>query len=177
MKKPSNIYLEYLDSDHWRLLRREAFDSANRRCEACRVTGALVGHHLRYRDPLEKCTKEDIMALCSTCHDSWHRWLDVNKLKVSDFDRASTYGAILVLRSISDVELRRIKPARQSVKIRSNPNQILRDSMMADPAFVAFLQYGRNGFKKSVKGLFRNHPNRVRMLANAHIIYKQRRQR
>lgn len=93
-------YLGYLESAHWRALRKEAFNRAGNRCEACGSSHDLRGHHLIYHEDLTTHTAEDIMALCEPCHDRWHKWMKDNAKKVSDFCRQSTRGGILVLRSI-----------------------------------------------------------------------------
>lgn len=67
----SEEYLKYLESKHWKDLRDEALDKANRNCEAC-PKRAGEGHHLVYRDPLESCTAADIMALYNSGADELH---------------------------------------------------------------------------------------------------------
>lgn len=90
------IYDAYLLSPHWRDLREAAFNRANGKCEVC-ACKARHGHHLFYRNPLNLCTTEDIMALCARCHDVWHDWLKQMGKQVRDFCRQSTRGGILAL--------------------------------------------------------------------------------
>lgn len=65
-------YEDYLKSSHWALIRNEAFNRVNRRCESCSKFVPLQGHHLRYRN-LTDCTSDDIMGLCEPCHADWHK--------------------------------------------------------------------------------------------------------
>lgn len=96
MSERSSIYLAYLESQHWYDLRASALNRANRRCEACeRSKGALHGHHLIYRNPLESCTEEDIMALCGPCHMAIHDWLKATNRQLSFLSRESTRGVLL----------------------------------------------------------------------------------
>lgn len=92
-------YLDYLASDHWVAMRRRVTAAAEGRCEACADERKLVGHHLIYRTPLESCVDDDIMCLCETCHNAFHRWLQAVNRKESDYGRAQTRTVILRLRS------------------------------------------------------------------------------
>lgn len=81
---------EYLKTDHWAELRLRCIKKANRACEACGVKRDLQGHHIRYRDPLESCTEEDVMSLCKRCHKYWHAFLKESNLKLENFTRETT---------------------------------------------------------------------------------------
>lgn len=89
MKTRLQEYLEYLESNEWRLLREQAFIRARHKCECCDSKHHLVGHHLVYRDPLTACTPQDIMCMCKPCHDAFHRFLNKDKLKLPG-DRKQT---------------------------------------------------------------------------------------
>jgi len=99
MSKRNETYVKYLASDHWEMLRGKAFAIAEYRCEVCTDERSLVGHHLVYRDPLERCTVADIMCLCETCHNALHRWLTFVNRKECDYDRAQSRTVMLRLRS------------------------------------------------------------------------------
>jgi hypothetical protein len=100
---------EYLKSDHWAQLRLQCFKRAGHKCEACRSGKGLVGHHLRYREPLESGVVEDIMALCDRCHDSWHPWLKENNKTLAMFGRHSTAKQLRRLIGQNSVKQRRKK--------------------------------------------------------------------
>lgn len=95
----------YLKSEHWLKLKVKVVRRAGRACESCGIKRDLQGHHIRYREPLESCTEEDVMALCKRCHKAWHKHLKANGLTLSQFDREST---VSILRTI-----RRYKPRRK----------------------------------------------------------------
>jgi len=80
----------YLLSDHWKDLRLRCFKKSKFKCEACESKHDLQGHHLLYRTPLESCTENDVMTLCSKCHELWHKWLWCEKLELKNFDRELT---------------------------------------------------------------------------------------
>lgn len=93
------IYVSYLQSDHWDSLRIKSFQAAEFRCEVCADNRKISGHHLVYREPLTLCTVNDIMCMCERCHNAFHRWLDVIGRKAVDYDRAATKSITLRLRS------------------------------------------------------------------------------
>lgn len=95
-------YAEYLQTDHWKTLRFDAKRRAGFKCEHCDTDLIELGfelhaHHLVYRNPLESCTVDDIMALCEFCHRHWHEWLKIMNFKVSDFDRKRTLLQLRVM--------------------------------------------------------------------------------
>lgn len=65
-------YQRYLQSDHWRALRLEAFRVHGRKCFKCPATFGLDVHHLRYRHPWTLCTVLDVRPCCRQCHDKEH---------------------------------------------------------------------------------------------------------
>jgi hypothetical protein len=81
---------EYLKTDHWKNLRIKCFKNAKKACEACRSKKDLHGHHIRYREPLESCTENDVMALCDRCHTLWHAHLKEKGLRLDGFSRETT---------------------------------------------------------------------------------------
>lgn len=66
-------YLQYLKSEHWDLLRNQAFERDGWRCQKCNSKHNLQGHHKRYRKDLYKCTVDDIETLCFGCHRHHHK--------------------------------------------------------------------------------------------------------
>lgn len=93
-------YLDYLESEHWKALRAESFVRAGGKCEACSSKKKLQGHHLKYAKPMTDGVPADIMALCEICHDKWHEWLRLHGYRLGQFNRDSTKGAIMVLRTV-----------------------------------------------------------------------------
>lgn len=66
-------YYAYLLSPHWKALRLEAFRRDGFKCSLCPSTSDLRGHHVRYRNPLTRCTVKDIQTLCEACHTKLHK--------------------------------------------------------------------------------------------------------
>lgn len=99
MTERYKTYLEYLQSEHWSSLRLKCYKAAEFQCEGCNDNRKLVGHHMIYRVPLTSCTVDDIMCLCETCHNLFHRWLTLNQKKECDYTRLQTRSIILRLRS------------------------------------------------------------------------------
>ncbi len=64
-------YLEYLQSDHWRDVRRDAYRRAGGRCQVCGATRALECHHNNYAH-LGNERPEDVIILCRDCHRLFH---------------------------------------------------------------------------------------------------------
>jgi len=74
-------YEKYLQSDHWKALRRKKHKQARRkgkhsRCAVCAATDRLDVHHVRYKRLYNVKTK-DLRILCRACHDAVHELLDM----------------------------------------------------------------------------------------------------
>ncbi len=72
MSKRKSAYLRYLESAHWRRLRKQAFERDSYQCVGCGSEINLRGHHLRYRKNLHNCTVDDIETRCDESHKSLH---------------------------------------------------------------------------------------------------------
>lgn len=64
-------YAEYLQTEHWALVRLEALARAGHRCCLCSKRGRLEVHHNTY-DHLGDERPEDLAVLCGTCHPGFH---------------------------------------------------------------------------------------------------------
>lgn len=114
----------YLQSDHWQDLRLRCFAKANNQCEACKTNKNLEGHHLIYRDPIERGMLADIMALCGRCHVLWHDYLHRNTLTLSQFDRTSTGKKIRdILKTQGGIRKKSRKQKRHEAKLASRSGQ------------------------------------------------------
>lgn len=69
-------YQEYLQSDHWQTMREIALNIHGRRCAACGYWNDLNVHHKHYRSLWNEDPKEDLMVLCSHCHEQTHWYLE-----------------------------------------------------------------------------------------------------
>jgi hypothetical protein len=65
-------YQDYLASDCWRRLRREALQRDGWACRVCAHTTKLDVHHRRYPQQWGAETVEDLTTLCRSCHDRYH---------------------------------------------------------------------------------------------------------
>ena len=79
MSKRKTVYMQYLESSHWRKLRHEAFERDGYKCSKCGSSKTLQGHHLKYRKPLESCTVEDIESMCIKCHKAHHNRIKMER--------------------------------------------------------------------------------------------------
>lgn len=113
-KTRREIYSDYLLSPHWARLRIKAFRIAGQKCEASCGGRCTVGHHLIYRDPLEKCTVSDIMALCWDCHNKFHKWMDSIGKRERHFSRRETALSIQKLNEMDSQS--RDRPTKKSGK-------------------------------------------------------------
>lgn len=71
MIKYRQRYDDYLQSNHWKSLRKKALSRDGHRCAACYSSENLHVHHLRYRH-LYDVTKGDLVTLCANCHNKAH---------------------------------------------------------------------------------------------------------
>ena len=64
-------YTQYLRLDEYGRRRRPVLKRASRVCEGCRRPARLQIHHLHYQT-IWKETPDDLVAVCSACHDRAH---------------------------------------------------------------------------------------------------------
>jgi 5-methylcytosine-specific restriction endonuclease McrA len=62
-------YREYLRTDVWKRLRREALERDGRRCRLCNGTDTLQVHHRYYPERLGTETADALTTLCRRCHE------------------------------------------------------------------------------------------------------------
>lgn len=103
MTKRKITYLRYLESDHWKSLRAEAFRRDCFKCVRCGSRNHLRGHHKRYRKDLQLCTVNDIETMCQSCHNSYHKM----KKEFRRFKPKPTKLAMLMVLLIRGAQIRR----------------------------------------------------------------------
>jgi hypothetical protein len=64
-------YAEYLQSEHWKVLKRKRLEIASYRCEVCGSPHMLHVHHLRYKN-LYDVLPSDLQVLCDYHHSKAH---------------------------------------------------------------------------------------------------------
>ncbi len=67
-------YSSYIQSEQWHARRRARLDFARRRCEICNRSENLEVHHRTY-ERLGNEELEDLLVVCSRCHDTFHHRL------------------------------------------------------------------------------------------------------
>jgi len=172
----NSAYSNYLNSPGWQIKRIKRLELSRFKCEACAATVGLEIHHLTY----ERIFNEDIddlMALCRT-----HHRLAESLVKSGEVARS---GDIVEIRNktlfhmrYAAQELERPMPvARIKNVIRPPAEKIhgMRKKLMADPCFVPMLSAKTRGdFKKLVRAQFRDCTNFQVIMANALILFKNR---
>lgn len=66
-------YQQYLQTEHWQLLRQAVFDRHERKCIICLSERRIEVHHWRYGKTWYDTTIYDLLPLCSACHGMVHR--------------------------------------------------------------------------------------------------------
>ena len=66
-----NSYDEYMISECWRLKRCERLRIDSFECRTCTEKNKLEVHHRHYKKPFgEESVDDDLITLCSKCHDA-----------------------------------------------------------------------------------------------------------
>lgn len=64
-------YKDYLESDHWKRLRKRKLYQSGNKCQLCGSKENLNVHHNTYEN--RGCEKdEDLVVLCNECHKKHH---------------------------------------------------------------------------------------------------------
>jgi hypothetical protein len=64
-------YEEYLKTEHWQKIRKEALLRAGYRCQLCNAAKPLDVHHRTY-ERLGEERPDDVIAICRDCHERHH---------------------------------------------------------------------------------------------------------
>lgn len=65
-------YIEYLQSNYWKVKRRLALGRSKFRCQLCNSDKKLNVHHRSYDDLGEEDIR-DLITLCKECHEKFHK--------------------------------------------------------------------------------------------------------
>ena len=76
-------YLEYLQTEHWKTVRTRALSDAGNRCQTCNGNGELHTHHRTYAN-LGHENREDLVILCSKCHEVFHTHRHLESIEISE---------------------------------------------------------------------------------------------
>ena len=72
-------YKEYLNSEHWKLVRKQKYSKKNRCC-ICGETSNLNIHHLTYKN-IGSEDLGDLRVMCKRCHELAHKLIPLIKRK------------------------------------------------------------------------------------------------
>lgn len=65
-------YKEYLKTDHWQTIRKNALSRAGYKCQLCSNKNLRLNvHHNNYRNLWHE-TPQDLIVLCEKCHKKFH---------------------------------------------------------------------------------------------------------
>lgn len=65
-------YDEYLQTDHWKIVRKQALGRALYRCQVCNADQKRLDVHHRTYERLGREKPEDLTVLCCDCHKTFH---------------------------------------------------------------------------------------------------------
>ena len=69
----SNVtYSQYLNSNHWKKVRKEALRRSNFKCQLCSVSKVVLHVHHNNYDCIGQEKEEDVIVLCAKCHNRVH---------------------------------------------------------------------------------------------------------
>lgn len=69
----NNYYTNYITSPEWFSLRRKVFDKYGKYCRRCKSSRRLHVHHKTYERLGKECIETDLVVLCKSCHDKYHK--------------------------------------------------------------------------------------------------------
>ena len=70
-KKPCMKYMDYLNTEHWQKVRKDALKRSNYSCQLCNSKDSLNVHHRTYERKGEELPS-DVIVLCQFCHKKFH---------------------------------------------------------------------------------------------------------
>lgn len=108
-------YLCYLDTDHWKQLRRSKIKQVGRFCQNCRSKEILHVHHIHYRNYFD-CTVDDLAVLCAVCHDTLHVALKRAGKEPDDFELDGISALITAYRQTPESHKRDAKIQERKLK-------------------------------------------------------------
>lgn len=71
--KPQTEYTKFLESSQWKQIRKQVIERDGGKCVTCRSTQRLQVHHTLYRGGIGNEQLDDLVTLCSTCHERLHQ--------------------------------------------------------------------------------------------------------
>lgn len=138
-------YQDYLESDHWKNLKRKKGMSE---CCVCRSKSGLLAHHINYRGLLDVALS-DLAVMCKSCHDDFHLccrnydldYIGVQPQRIQEMTEAFRLTPYFIKRAakIERKRARRAKPDRKKTA-RLKFRKLIRGPM-TDEAIEVFCSW------------------------------------
>lgn len=123
-KTRRELYLEYMESEHWRELRMRKIRDVGSGCQCCtKKTLHPHVHHIEYRNFFD-VTLDDLAVLCAACHDDFHIACKRRRVSYIGIQIAGIQGVVNTYRTIDiaayDRRQEKIKAKKERRKQRPN---------------------------------------------------------
>ena len=103
------IYSEYLKTEHWQNVKKEALQRADYHCQLCNNIKKLDVHHNNY-GCLWHEKPSDVIVLCKRCHAKHHDKLPEKPEKIFESERDYYFWPVLRMNNGKLFFSRRLKP-------------------------------------------------------------------
>ena len=105
-------YKEYLKSEAWNILRKEAYKRADYKCELCNASGVRINaHHTKYPKTYKEDNIDNLLVTCDKCHDL------IGGYRVTEFE---------VLKAFLELEILIPRKVLLTIKTKTQLNNILK---------------------------------------------------
>lgn len=110
MTKRKQIYDNYLESEAWKLLRKQKFLQVGRICQnpKCRKSNPIHVHHIWYKN-LTNCTTDDLIVFCEDCHNILHKMIRFKNMSLEGHELSVACALINEFKASPDYEIRKNK--------------------------------------------------------------------
>lgn len=75
---PVDVVCEICGKPHWAIAKRQSKIHANRHAGTKYSIRRFAAHHKHYKHPYHE-TREDIMVICNSCHETGHKLADLSR--------------------------------------------------------------------------------------------------
>jgi hypothetical protein len=117
-------YPEYLETDHWKLLRMKVFADRKGICEICglHMVRGFQAHHKTY-ERVGHENIEDLMLLCNRCHRNQHPEKQEEKEKSEPLPTSKSVLIRMITGNCNNLTNEQLKKVLQSVKLLGKQNK------------------------------------------------------
>lgn len=143
-------YKEYLKTDRWHKVRKEAVINAKGRCQLCNAKHTQLNVHHRSYDCLWHEKPSDVIVLCRECHSLFH-----HKIILKNGAETKYLASVIMARFMekNGEAFRQCNGFERIVKMLNSPNKTHRDYistafiLMVLQRFAADYNYDLVGFE------------------------------